>query len=750
MYINSLHIISFGGLKNRVIEMKNGVNVIDGANESGKTSAAMFIKFIFYGLSSKALKADGASERMRFINRDTMQAAGYIIATADDGTEYRIERAIVMSESGSPRERIRIINQETGDIITGKDPGEYFFGVPESVFVGTAFVGQNKSVKPDIAGEGTSKGSVENLLTSADENVDIKRAVKKLDAVRRELCHKNGSGGEISSLREKRAALKAERDDSATRAAEILSASTSANDIRSKIADYEATAKRQEKIISALTLLDTGKKFDSLDSAAKTVADIAESVRMIDSSPVGRDFSAKLSKAEEDIRSYDDEKAEYDEIKDDLPEESDIPEKPDVDAAVGKARRCERMGRAFYTLAISALVCGIIAFVAAIVMYILGTDKFYIPFAAAIAAGVIGILLIVARGKRAKWLREYLDTWSAQSTNDLEDALNARCAAIDELIRKADEKAELEDSLDSAFERKEAAVETVVRLARSVNIKPSDNIYATLQTLNDMSTAAENERITLITKSDKLKGRLEVLSEQLEGVDRIAIKRELAAILATEEGKLAAKMTPDDIKGLEKQREFTQSALHSAIKRKEALDEKLSELGKLSHTPDELETMINSLDERITELSLRRDACTLAKEALTKAGEAMRSDVIPRLGKKASEYISGATGRYTSMTIDGSFACGIGDGEEYKTADIFSRGTADIVYIALRVALADEVFRADRPTVVFDESFAHVDSGRLGGMIKMLSERDGQYLIFTCRTEESSAAEATGGNVVRI
>ena len=39
MIIKSLHIISFGGLKNRDIDLSRGVNVIDGANESGKSSA---------------------------------------------------------------------------------------------------------------------------------------------------------------------------------------------------------------------------------------------------------------------------------------------------------------------------------------------------------------------------------------------------------------------------------------------------------------------------------------------------------------------------------------------------------------------------------------------------------------------------------------------------------------------------------------------------------------------------------------
>ena len=741
MIIKTLHITSFGGLNDCTITLSDGVNIIEGENESGKTSAAMFIKFIFYGLSSKTLKADGASEKARFVNRGTLQAAGYIEAVSDDGGQYRIERSVASGDGGSARERIRIINLDTGDIVTGQDPGEYFFGVPESVFVGTAFVGQNRSVKPDIAGEGASKGSVENLLTSADENIDLSRAVKKLDAVRRELCHKNGSGGEISALRERRANVKRELDETASRAAEILSLSSSVADIKSKIDEYEKTSDEQRRIFHSLGVINTKRKFDSFDATGKQIADLAESVRLIDSSPLGGDFGEVLASAESDIDKWRETKAEYDAAKPDLPDSYDIPEVPDLDRIGVCIESCKKSIRALFPLGIVSLVCGIIAVLAAVGMYFLGQDLYFIPFAASIVLAALGIVFVVCRVKKAKQLDTLLDE---------RDDAEARISAIDILRGRVDEKRELDGKLAEAEEKKNAAVATIEKLAHSVGLECIGSVSPVIAKLHEMLKSARDERAALIAKSDKCKGRLEILAEQLEGTDRADNARRIGVILSTDEGKKAAKMTPDDVKELEKQRDFTQSALRAAVKRKETLDEKLGELGKLSRSPDELGSMLNSLDERINELSLRRDACEVAKEALTKAGEEMRSDVIPRLGRKASEYIKGSTGRYSQMTVDSSFACGLGDGDEYKTAEVFSRGTADLVYIALRVALASEVFREDRPTVVFDESFAHVDSDRLGNMIRMLSEREGQYIVFTCRREETDAARSCGGNVIRL
>ena len=65
MKLKLLHIISFGGLSNYEIRLYDGVNVLHGANESGKSSAAMFIKFVFYGLSAKSPKNGEPSERAR-------------------------------------------------------------------------------------------------------------------------------------------------------------------------------------------------------------------------------------------------------------------------------------------------------------------------------------------------------------------------------------------------------------------------------------------------------------------------------------------------------------------------------------------------------------------------------------------------------------------------------------------------------------------------------------------------------------
>lgn len=51
MQIKNIQINNFGKLNNKNIELKNGINVIFGENESGKSTLLKFITSMFYGAS---------------------------------------------------------------------------------------------------------------------------------------------------------------------------------------------------------------------------------------------------------------------------------------------------------------------------------------------------------------------------------------------------------------------------------------------------------------------------------------------------------------------------------------------------------------------------------------------------------------------------------------------------------------------------------------------------------------------------
>ena len=133
MYIKHLHIAAFGPVTDADFSFKNSLNVIEGENESGKSAVAMFIKFIFYGLSAKA--ADGADlpEKRKYINWEKGYAAGYAVCVIEDGgmkKEIRVERTLTsrIASDGKIKydEKIAVLDNETSmPIKITTSPGEF-------------------------------------------------------------------------------------------------------------------------------------------------------------------------------------------------------------------------------------------------------------------------------------------------------------------------------------------------------------------------------------------------------------------------------------------------------------------------------------------------------------------------------------------------------------------------------------------------------------------------------------------------
>ena len=755
MILESIHIIAFGGMRNRDFDLSEGVNVFAGNNESGKSSAAMFLKFVFYGLSSRQSRTLGTSERQRWVNRETGQAAGYLTIRTGEGKRYRLERALITSDDGPARERIRIIEQTTGNTVTGQNPGEFFFGMPEDVFVDTCFVSQYLPVKPDIMG-GASRGAVENLLTSADENIDVRRAVKKLETGRRELLTR--TGGEITELRERRGALLAERNSAADRAAEILSVSASLDDIKKRIAELEVDRERCEKVFRALDAITVKRRIDAAEDARSRKNGLSRAVAELDDA-VGESGSPEeaICEAERDIRTYREQRAAFEEqfasIGDESEDSGDLRQiqkegMPDPSDAVEEVRRTDAAARVQLIAAVASLVSGLIGAAAACFLYSFNIDVYFIPLVVALLLVSLGVAFVALHVKTKERLTRMLKEWNAESAEEIEIAVQERITVLDRERMVSLEKNRLETVLTAAKAKADAAEEKLRTMARAALTEPSDDLDEIIAALHRGVEEQKNERAAMSESIVNLEGRLSVLNEQLTGVDSQQVLAEAEAALKTEEGRYADSLDADGVKQITKEREFTESALKSAMTRRTNLEEKLAELGRLTRTPDELTTEIAALDERIDELTLRHDACEMAKDALTSAGESMRSGVLPRLAENAAELVRGAVQTYDGVALDDNFACSLKTGDEMTPQELLSRGTSDLSYLALRIALTGELFRNEQPPMVLDETFAHIDRSRTEAFMRQLKDR--QYLIFTCREEEIAAATAIGDRVILL
>lgn len=208
MIINKLNIISFGGLKDKVIELTENVNLIYGENEKGKSTIQNFIRIWLYGMNSKRTKDIKSNDRLRFMPITGEKIRGELYITHNNRS-YIISRSFGVTKKEDTSE---IIDFETGEEILDipkDEPGRYFFNVNSQTFYKTLFINQlGVSISRDKEEEIIDKAA--NLLNSDSDNVSVQKALEKLEAIRKSITTPRKTG-ELDLLRNKLEALNTER-----------------------------------------------------------------------------------------------------------------------------------------------------------------------------------------------------------------------------------------------------------------------------------------------------------------------------------------------------------------------------------------------------------------------------------------------------------------------------------------------------------------------------------------------------------
>ena len=181
-------------------------------------------------------------------------------------------------------------------------------------------------------------------------------------------------------------------------------------------------------------------------------------------------------------------------------------------------------------------------------------------------------------------------------------------------------------------------------------------------------------------------------------------------------------------------------------------NEKQTELeGKLQHlanVKNRAEMLKRTLDENDA-ISTEIDAINLAAETMTELQSSIQSSFGHYLNKEAGELIAGITGGvYDSMWIDQNLDIFMNTPGKIVPIEDVSSGTMDQIYLALRLAAArliqgDTGAAETRLPLIFDDSFAMYDEQRLASALRYITEiHHGQILLFTCHTREQRILES--------
>lgn len=732
MTIQNIHIEKFSGLTDFTIKPCDGVNIVTGNNESGKSTVSAFIKYIFYGFANKA-------ERVKSMGWGCDSVSGSIVIS-DFGKTYALRR----ETTASGKEKIKLIELESNkEIALDEEPGMFFFKVPSNVFCNTVFVRQIEGTALEKDG---MSSAFDNILFSADEKADVGKALKKLDDVRVDLLHKNKKGGKIFELEQQIDELSIRIANSEQANAEIREKSSNLENIREK---YKEKVKNKGVLSDNLKKYNNGLVAERLAEARAYKAKL-ENARLSESVLKAKYGKGSFIPDEEylsEIKALGEKRnnieKECSEIKLELAQSEaamsnresrefrvDELEKFGGKAAVENDYRKHK--KASNIFMISAIVCLCLCFTYVFCIY------------SGIAFSALALVSFVLFLTNNSYAKQLLNGYGA----DNEKALSMILTATEndsQLIKNYDENRNKQlNKLELLSEQQAKVEEKIKELALKAGcinyssaLEKAETAVAEFRSVRaDQEKYREYFNISFAPLKDYSKFDLEAIEknapskEWMEKFPLDAAKKELEFYNSTNEAH------KDNIHNLEKQ--LTE------------LIAKAEPLGELIEKKEQL------VAERL-ELLKKYSAITLAYDTLENANIELKNSIGPKIAKEAGNALAAVSkGRYSYLGIGGKseieYAKSPDTRAESHDISYMSAGTSDIAYLSIRMALASFIFKESRAPMIFDESFVRLDDTRLSEMLKYIYERTSennsatsQVFIFTSHKRESEIMSGIGG-----
>ncbi len=216
----------------------------------------------------------------------------------------------------------------------------------------------------------------------------------------------------------------------------------------------------------------------------------------------------------------------------------------------------------------------------------------------------------------------------------------------------------------------------------------------------------------------------------------------VGALLWTETRNLRRREKPS-LEGERKQEASAGSYLEQLNwKRKRIAEEKREKEISCENLREQLEEL-ESVSQEWKKWEEERQELLLAEQLLKQTAENMEKQVQKRVGDAVAETLSYLTGKTGVRLTLGEKGIRIWMEERLQEIGSLSRGTAEQVYFALRMAADTMLYEEDNP-ILLDDTFVYYDEERLERTLLWLQKSGRQVLLFTCQNREELLLKKLG------
>lgn len=688
MKIKNIKVNAYGNIENKDINLEEGINIIHGANESGKSTLLNYIISIFYGISRNK---DGKvlSDYEKYKPWNSNEFSGRISYKLENGEKYEIFRDF-------NKKNPKIYNDKLEDISdrfeTDKKDGSKFFieqmGIDKQMYLSTV-VSTQEEVRLDEKNQNMLIQKIANLAGTGEDNVSYKKALIKLqekirdeigtnktsqkpiNIIEKEIVEINNKIVETEKYRNRKYEIDAEKEQILSELKKLEQQKQILQELQNSMKSEEETKNRLE--IREKNRKDNIAKINELTNQKNTINAESERVQSAKNhlQDIIKGHKENIEKLNSEIEKIANEK-----------EETQEKEKPSISFIVITV-----------VLAI-ALICSIILIKNYIVSGILGV---------AIIANIVFYVINKNKQKvnKAK-LREKINQEKQYKREKLENQKQQIIANVNTTEKELEKQEEEEKQVNSEL----SMLKGQIILLEKNNEKITEEIEQDNKAIKEESN--KNKQQIIEKYKDKNINDLLYINDYQNYISKIEETINNNRIR---------------IKGLEIEYNTIVTQLDEMVvleEKREADKEKLAELR-------EKESIIN-----------------IAIENLMDAYEEMKTTITPKFTKNLSESIQKiSSNKYNKVTINDENGMIIENNRgEYVEAIKLSTGTIDQLYLALRLSMIDELSKENLP-IILDESFAYSDNNRLKNMLQYLTSdlNNHQTIIFTCTDREQKMLE---------